>query len=117
MPRAIDWLYFRKSCVTCKKAMGYLKPAGVPVAETVDGTKTRIAPAEALERLAGIDKLVAARGKKLEVFDLKTARPSDAELLARLIGPSGNLRAPTARVGTTLVVGFNEEAYRSVFGG
>jgi hypothetical protein len=51
------------------------------------------------------------------VFDLTANRPDDETLLARLIGPTGNLRAPTARVGTTLVVGFNEEAYRQVLGG
>ena len=37
-------------------------------------------------------------------------------VLARLMGPTGNLRAPTARVGTTLMVGFNEEAYAEVLG-
>lgn len=61
-------------------------------------------------------RLVAARGKKTEVIELTRDRPPDAELLARLMGPTGNLRAPTARVGTTLVVGFNEEAYRLVLG-
>jgi hypothetical protein len=66
--------------------------------------------------LEGVTKLVAARGKKVEVFDLAADRPDDDTLLARLIGPTGNLRAPTVRVGTTLVVGFNEEAYRGVLG-
>ena len=32
--------------------------------------------------------------------------------LAVLLGPTGNLRAPAAVVGKTLVVGFNEEVYR-----
>ena len=86
----------------------------MPVAETVDATKTRIGPADALKLLAGMTTLVAARGKKVEVFDLKKGRPDDTELLARMIGPTGNLRAPTMRVGKTLVVGFNEDAYRKV---
>ena len=103
--------------MTCKNAQGFLGPAGVTAVETVDATKTRIGPDEALALLAGVTRLVAAKGKKLEVFDLKKARPADDELLARLIGPTGNLRAPTARVGRTLVVGFSEEAYRSVFEG
>ncbi|MBN9520495.1 hypothetical protein J0H58_18540 [bacterium] len=85
-------------------------------AETVDATKTRIGPDEALALLGGVTKLVAAKGKKLEVFDLKADRPADDELLARLMGPTGNLRAPTARVGKTLMVGFSEEAYKQVFG-
>ena len=87
------------------------------MAETVDATKTRYGPADALKLLAGIDTLVAAKGKKIETFDLKTDRPDDAELLARLMGPTGNLRAPTARVGRTLVVGFNDEVYEKILGG
>jgi hypothetical protein len=82
----------------------------------VDATKTRIDAAGVLQLLAGLDRLVAMRGKKVEVFDL-TPEPPDAEtLLARLLGPTGNLRAPTARVGRTLLVGFNEEAYRQALG-
>jgi hypothetical protein len=49
-------------------------------------------------------------------LDLKKDKPSDETLTSVLIGPSGNLRAPTFRVGKTLVVGFHEETYRSVFG-
>lgn len=82
----------------------------------MDATKTRIGGDEALALLAGVKKLVAAKGKKIEVFDLAADRPSDEELLARLLGPTGNLRAPTARVGTTLVVGFSEDAYKQVLG-
>lgn len=82
----------------------------------MDATKTRIAADEALQLLEGVEKLVAMKGKKVEVFDLKNDRPADEELLARLMGPTGNLRAPTARVGTTLLVGFNADAYREVLG-
>ncbi len=85
--------------------------------ETVDATKTRFSAADALKLLEGIDTLVAAKGKKVETFDLKAARPDDAELLARMMGPTGNLRAPTARVGRTLVVGFNPDVYAQVLGG
>ena len=87
------------------------------VAETVDATKTRYDSAAALALLDGIDTFVAAKGKKVETFDLKDDRPDDAALLARLMGPTGNLRAPTARVGRTLVVGFNPELYARLFGG
>jgi hypothetical protein len=37
--------------------------------------------------------------------------PTDAELKKLLIGPSGNLRAPTARAGDRLFVGFNAEEF------
>jgi arsenate reductase-like glutaredoxin family protein len=49
-------------------------------------------------------------------FDLSKQRPDDDALLAQMIGPSGNLRAPTVRIGDTLVVGYNEEAYRQYLG-
>jgi len=59
---------------------------------------------------------VAARGKKIVTLDLVGNRPTDDEILTLLIGPTGNLKAPTARVGKTMLVGFNEEAYRMVLG-
>ena len=86
------------------------------VVETVNATKVRYDTDDALALLAGIDTLVAAKGKRVETFDLKTDRPDDATLLARLMGPTGNLRAPTARVGRTLVVGFNAEVYARLLG-
>lgn len=117
MPKTIDWMYKRKSCTTCKKADGYLAAAAVPVAETVDATKTRLGVADALTLVGTVDRLVAARGKSVVSFDLKADRPADETLLAHLIGPTGNLRAPTARVGKTLLVGFHDDAYREVLGG
>jgi arsenate reductase-like glutaredoxin family protein len=87
------------------------------VTETVNATKVRYDAKDALALLDGVEKLVAARGKKVEVFDLRKDRPADDVLLGHLMGPTGNLRAPTARVGKTLLVGFNEEVYRQVLGG
>jgi arsenate reductase-like glutaredoxin family protein len=33
-----------------------------------------------------------------------------------MLGPTGNLRAPTLVVGKTVLVGFNDEAYTEIFG-
>lgn len=63
-----------------------------------------------------MNHLYAAKGKKVVHLDLRKAKPSKDELTKLMIGPSGNLRAPTLRVGKTLVVGFNDEMYDSVFG-
>jgi hypothetical protein len=46
--------------------------------------------------------------------DLRRERPEWANLSALLIGPSGNLRAPTLRRGRTLVVGFDEATYAKI---
>jgi len=35
-------------------------------------------------------------------------------LLAHMLGPTGNLRAPVIRKGKSLFVGFNEEVYEAM---
>ena len=59
--------------------------------------------------------MVIARGKKVVTFDM-AAPPDDDTLAAALLGPTGNLKAPTLRVGGTLLVGFGEAGYGEVFG-
>ena len=58
------------------------------------------------------DTLIVARGRKVTTFDLP-GEPAD-EMVDAMLGPTGNLRAPTLRSGTTLLVGFNEEQYAAV---
>jgi hypothetical protein len=82
----------------------------------VDATKERRGRDEALELARSVARVVAARGKRAVTFDMKKDPPDDETLLAYLLGPTGNLRAPTLRVGDTLLVGFGEEAYRRVLG-
>lgn len=43
-------------------------------------------------------------------------QPSDAVLAGVLLGPTGNLRAPTMRVGQTLLVGYNDDIFTETFG-
>ena len=75
-----------------------------------------IGPSPPRDSYLRIDTLIAALCKSVATFDLKTDRPADDMLLAHLLGPSGNLRAPAARIGKTLLVGFNEEVYRRLLG-
>jgi arsenate reductase-like glutaredoxin family protein len=44
-------------------------------------------------------------------LDLRRSRPSRDEITAVLLGPTGNLRAPTVRKGRTLLIGFDEATY------
>ena len=60
--------------------------------------------------------LVVAKGKKVTRVDLKKDRPDDETLAAMMLGPTGNLRAPTMKIGKTVLVGFNDELYEEVFG-
>jgi arsenate reductase-like glutaredoxin family protein len=59
-------------------------------------------------------KVYVAKGKKLDVFDMRSAKIS--EVVEKMLGPTGNLRAPTLRKGKTTLVGFNDEAYGSLLG-
>ena len=83
----------------------------------VDAAKERKGRAEALKLARTAATVVVARGKKVVSFDMKGAPPDDDTLAAHLLGPTGNLKAPTLRVGETLLVGFGEAAYRQVLGG
>jgi hypothetical protein len=66
--------------------------------------------------LKGVDQLYVAKGKKVVPVDLARAKPPRAELLGLLLGPTGNLRAPTLRKGRTLLVGFDEATYTRLLG-
>jgi arsenate reductase-like glutaredoxin family protein len=61
-------------------------------------------------------RLFAAKGKKVVEVDLKKTDLTEEEILKLVLGPTGNLRAPTLLVGKKMVVGFNQEMYESVFG-
>ena len=72
---------------------------------------------EALTLLEGMTELCVAKGRKVVRVDLSAEdRPANDELARLMVSRWGKLRAPTLRVGTTLVVGFNREMLASVFG-
>ena len=58
--------------------------------------------------------MIVAKGKKVDAW--KTAGKAPADAVAAMLGPTGNLRAPTIRRGKTVVVGFNEEVFSDLFG-
>jgi arsenate reductase-like glutaredoxin family protein len=100
----------------CKKAQGFLEQNELAIGEATDASKVRKARAEALKLARSVERVVVGKGKKVQVLDMKKSPPGDEELAALLLGPSGNLKAPTLRIGQTLLVGYNEEAYRQVLG-
>jgi len=61
-------------------------------------------------------RLVAAKGKKITTIDLQSAPPADDVLAGLMLGPTGNLRAPIMRVGQTILVGYNDQAFTKIFG-
>ncbi len=67
---------------------------------------------EAVALARQCDTLIVAKGKKVTTFDVSGGRGDT--MVDAMLGPTGNLRAPTVRSGKTLLVGFNEEQYASV---
>jgi arsenate reductase-like glutaredoxin family protein len=82
----------------------------------VNARKTTLQRDDALALVKKVNEVYVAKGKRVLHFDLKKDKPSEEELTKNLLGPTGNLRAPALRKGKTLVVGFDEETYKRVFG-
>jgi hypothetical protein len=102
--------------MTCAKSQGFLAKHKVAVATQTDAKKATIKGDAALGVLKDVDEIYVARGKRVVHVDLKNARPPRAELLGLLLGPTGNLRAPTLRKGRRLIVGFDESTYARLIG-
>lgn len=88
---------------------------GVEAKTEVDAKKDTHGKTEALELVSKVSQLHVAKGKKVVNLNLKKDEPTEEEILKLILGPTGNLRAPTLRVGKKLVVGFNDEMYQAVF--
>ena len=82
----------------------------------VDARKTRIGSGGLEGVLQGVSSVVIAKGKKFETFHLKKDPGCRTEALEKMIGPTGNLRAPTMRRRSRVIVGFNPEALEGFLG-
>jgi len=81
----------------------------------VNAKKNTLRRDDAIALVRKANELYVAKGKKIMHIDLKNEKPGDDELARLLLGPTGNLRAPTLRKGKTIVVGFDEAIYEKVF--
>lgn len=68
---------------------------------------------EALSMANSASTVIVAKGKMVTSFSMTEDQPDDMMLLTHMLGPTGNLRAPTIRNGKTLLVGFNDEVYQT----
>ena len=73
----------------------------------------KLARREASELAKQASKIIVAKGKKISEF---SGGKAGKDVVEAMLGPTGNLRAPTIRTGKTLLVGFNEEVFERVFG-
>lgn len=113
--KQVDWSYHRNGCKTCGKTAAFLTDHQIDVAKQEDARKVPLAEADALKLVGQVNDLYVTRGTKVIHIDLKSERPDDESLLGLLIGPSGKLRAPTLKIGKTMIVGFDQATYEKVF--
>ena len=97
--------------MTCVKAQEFLEQKNVDAKVEIDARKQTMDRDAALDLASKVDEIYAAKGSKIVHFNMKKDKPTKADLLSVLLGPTGNLRAPAIIRGRKLVVGFNEEAY------
>ena len=90
-----------------------MEASKIDVKEQIPASK-KLQAKDAKALLQGASKLIVAKGKKVSEF--KGGKPADAEAVKAMLGPTGNMRAPTIRVGKTLLVGFNDEVFSDLFG-
>lgn len=83
---------------------------GVEVAEERSARKNPLDDAETRALLEEVEIVQIGRGKKLVELSASDASVDD------LKGRSGKVRAPTVRVGSTLLVGFHREALEALIG-
>jgi hypothetical protein len=81
--------------------------------ETVPASR-KLGRTDAAKIAKAASAVFVAKGKKVSSF--KPAGKASAELLEAMLGPTGNLRAPTIRRGKTVLVGFNEELFSEKLG-
>ena len=84
----------------------------IKIGETVSANQ-KLQASDAKLLLGSASRLVAMKGKKVAEFNLLDKVNKDS--VDAMLGPTGNLRAPTIRVGSTYLVGYNEEIFSAEF--
>lgn len=64
---------------------------------------------DARKLAAAASQVIVAKGKQVATYT-PTGKPT-TEVVQAMLGPTGNLRAPTLVSGKTVLVGFNEVSY------
>ena len=82
--------------------------------EITNASKEKIDANQAWEMIKSASSIHVAKGKKTISWNPKS--DDREEILKTVMGPSGNLRAPTWMIGNDILVGFSEEQYQQVLG-
>lgn len=90
-----------------------MEARNIEIKETIPASR-KLQAADSKELLSAASKLITLKGKKINEF--KGGQDATDEAIAAMLGPTGNMRAPTMKIGKTLIVGFNEEVFIEKFG-
>lgn len=80
--------------------------------ETVPASR-KLSRSDAAEIARAATRIIVAKGRKRDEFAGGSATGKSVDAM---LGPTGNLRAPCIRSGTTVLVGFDEDVYEEVLG-
>ena len=112
----VDWSYHRPGWKTCVKTQEFLANADITPKTEINAKKETYQKQQALKLVEAANHLFVARGKKVVELNLKKDALSETEIFKLILGPTGNLRAPTLTCGKKMIVGFNAEMYENIFG-
>lgn len=86
----------------------------VEITSSDEARKVKLADEDAWKILAAAKEILVGRGKKTLTYDPKKDPKED--ILKACLGRTGNLRAPTLKIGDRLIVGYNDEMYSQHLG-
>jgi hypothetical protein len=88
----------------------FLDTHKIEVKEKVPASR-KLGKSEAAAIARGASTIYVAKGTKLDQFE--GGRATD-EVVSKMLGPTGNLRSPLLRVGSVVVVGYDEKTLTDV---
>ena len=84
----------------------------IEVLDEISASK-KLNETDARNLLKKASKLMVFKGKKTDTFNIKDEKTS--LIVQYMLGPTGNLRAPTLICNSVIIVGFNEEKFKEFF--
>ena len=72
----------------------------------------KLSRVDAISLAASAESITIAKGKKVASFVI--SGEVSEEIIDGMLGPTGNLRAPTIVAGKKVIVGYNEDCYREI---
>ena len=108
----IDWAYMRKGWASCNKAWMVLEEKNILIKTEINAKNQIYTAEEAWNLIKDAQKIYVANGRNITEFCPATADKD--ELLRKITGRTGNLRAPALKCGLEFYIGYNGEMYEGL---